>query len=301
LTRVLITGDQGQLGTELRRALSCGETELGNIPAGLHNCQVTGVDIDGLDIADQEAVSAFIQEDKPDLIINCAAFTDVDNCESDPDTAMRANAVGPRNLALAAEETGAKLVHISTDYVFSGEDPALRSEWDIPNPRSVYGYSKLLGEQYVRQFCRRSFIVRTAWLYGRTGNNFVKTILQAARETGTLKIVNDQYGSPTNAADLAHHLLKLAAGESYGLYHCTNNGECSWYEFAAEFLRLSELAYTIIPCTTEEYPRPAKRPAHSCLDNRMLRLTVGDEMRPWQEAIAAYMRRYNKETGEITA
>lgn len=301
MTRVLITGDKGQLGTELRRALSCGETELGNIPAGLQNCRVTGVDIDGLDISGQEAVRAFIQDDKPDLIINCAAYTDVDTCERDADTAMRVNAVGPRNLALAAEETGAKLVHISTDYVFSGDDPAPRSEWDIPNPRSVYGYSKLLGEQYVRQFCRRSFIVRTAWLYGCTGNNFVKTILKAARETGKLKVVNDQYGSPTNAADLAHHLLKLAAGESYGLYHCTNRGECSWYEFAGEFLRLSELAYTISPCTTEEYPRPAKRPAYSCLDNRMLRITVGDQMRPWQDAIAAYMRCYDKGTGEITA
>jgi dTDP-4-dehydrorhamnose reductase len=235
---------------------------------------------------------------KPETIINCAAYTNVDKCESDADGAMKANAAGPRNLALAAEETGAKLIHISTDYVFSGDDASPRNEWDMPNPQSVYGYSKLLGEQYVRQFCRRSFIVRTAWLYGYTGNNFVKTVLKAARETGKVKVVNDQRGNPTNAADLAHHLLKLAATDGYGLYHCTNKGECSWYEFAAEFLRLSGLGHTIVPCTTEEYPRPAKRPAYSSLENRMLRITVGDEMRTWQDAIGAYMGHYDKESGE---
>ena len=299
MTRVLITGDKGQLGAELKRVLSLGETELGDIPEGLKGSRVTGVDIDELDIANQEAVHAFIRADKPEVIINCAAYTNVDKCETETDAAMRANAVGPRNLALAATEAGAKLIHLSTDYVFSGDDPAPRSEWDIPNPQSVYGYSKLLGEQYVRQFCRRSFIVRTAWLYGYTGGNFVKIILQAARETGKLKVVNDQQGNPTNAADLAHHLLKLAATESYGLYHCTNRGECSWYEFACAFLGLSGLEYTITPCATGEYPRPAKRPAYSSLDNRMLRVTVDDEMRSWQDAIAAYMRRYDRGSGEI--
>jgi dTDP-4-dehydrorhamnose reductase len=297
--KILITGDKGQLGTELKRVLSCGCSELGDLPAELKNSPVTGVDIDGLDIASREAVNAFVRALKPEVIINCAAYTNVDKCESDADTAMKANAAGPRNLALAAEEVGAKLVHISTDYVFSGDNPAPRSEWDIPNPQSIYGYSKLLGEQYVRQFCRRSFIVRTAWLYGYTGNNFVKTILKAARETGKVRVVDDQRGNPTNAADLAHHLLKLAVTDGYGLYHCTNNGECSWYEFAREFLRLSGLECAITPCTTGEYPRPAKRPAYSSLDNRMLRITVGDEMRCWQDAIRAYMHHYDRETGKI--
>jgi dTDP-4-dehydrorhamnose reductase len=297
--KILITGDRGQLGTELKRVLSRGYSELGNIPDELKDNQVTGVDIDDLDIASHDAVSVFVRTHKPDLIINCAAYTNVDRCETDPDTAMRANTVGPRNLALAAEETGVKLIHISTDYVFSGDDPAPQSEWDTPNPRSVYGYSKLLGEQYVRQFCRKSFVVRTAWLYGYSGGNFVKTILKAARETGKLKVVNDQRGNPTNAMDLAHQLLKLAVTDGYGLYHCTNNGECSWYEFACAFLRQSGLEYTITPCTTEEYPRPAKRPAYSSLDNRMFRVTTGDQMRAWQDAIASYMCHYDKITGEI--
>jgi dTDP-4-dehydrorhamnose reductase len=298
--KILITGDKGQLGTELKRVLSRGRSELGNLPAELKSSQVAGFDIDGLDIANQDAVNAFVGDLKPEAIINCAAYTNVDRCESDADAAMKANAVGPRNLAVAAEEVGAKLIHISTDYVFSGDDLAPQIEWNIPNPQSIYGYSKLLGEQYVRQFCRRSFVVRTAWLYGYTGNNFVKTILKAARETGKVKVVNDQRGNPTNAADLAHHLLKLAATEGYGLYHCTNNGECSRYEFASEFLRLSGLEYTITPCTTAEYPHPARRPAYSSLDNRMLCVTVGDEMRSWQEAIASYMNHYDKESGEIT-
>jgi dTDP-4-dehydrorhamnose reductase len=297
--KLLITGDKGQLGTELKRVLSRGYSELGNIPAGLKDSLVTGVDIDDLDIANQDAVSVFARTHKPDLIINCAAYTNVDKCETDPDTAMRANTVGPRNLAFAAEEAGAKFIHISTDYVFSGDDPAPRSEWDIPNPSSVYGYSKLLGEQYVRQFCRKSFIVRTAWLYGYSGGNFVKTILKAARETGKLKVVNDQRGSPTNAADVAHHLLKLAVTDGYGLYHCTNKGECSWYEFACEFLRQSGIEYTLEPCSTEEYPRPAKRPVYSSLDNRMFRVTAGDQMRSWKDAIASYMCHYDKTTGEI--
>jgi dTDP-4-dehydrorhamnose reductase len=298
--KLLITGDKGQLGTELKRVLSRGYSELGDIPDELKSSQVTGVDIDELDIASQEAVNSFVKSQNPDVIINCAAYTNVDGCESDADRAMAANALGPRNLALAAEETEAKLIHISTDYVFSGDDPAPRSEWDMPNPRSVYGYSKLLGERYVRQFCRRSFIIRTAWLYGYTGNNFVKAILKAARETGKVKVVNDQRGNPTNAADLAHHLLKLAATKSYGLYHCTNNGECSWYEFACEFLRKSGLEYTITPCTSAEYPRPAKRPAYSSLDNRMFRVTVGDGMRSWQDAVTAYMSHYDKESRKIT-
>ena len=212
---------------------------------------------------------------------------------------MKANAIGPRNLAMAAQQAGAKLVHVSTDYVFSGEDEAEKHEWDIAGPRSVYGSSKLLGEKYVAEQCSRYFIVRTAWLYGYIGGNFVKTILKAGKERGELKVVNDQRGNPTNAADLAHHLLKLAATKEYGVYHCTNNGTCSWYDFACEFVNLAGFPCRILPCTTEEFPRPAKRPAYSSLDNMMLRCTVGDEMRSWQNAIAAYMEHYNNDKGDI--
>jgi dTDP-4-dehydrorhamnose reductase len=298
--KLLITGDRGQLGAELKRVLSLGYTELGNIPEALKAVQVIAVDINELDITNQEVVNTFIRMHRPEIIINCAAFTDVDKCETNADAAMEVNAVGPRNLAIAAEEFGAKLMHISTDHVFSGDESVPYSEWDIPSPRNIYGHSKLLGEQYVRQFCQKSFIVRTAWLYGYVGNNFVKSILRAARKTEKLKIVNDQRGNPTNAADLAHHLLKLAVTDGYGLYHCTNKGECSRYEFACEFLKLSGLDYKIIPCTTREYPRPAKRPACSSLDNRMFRVTAGDEMRSWQDAITAYICHYDRDMGEIT-
>ena len=297
---MLITGSQGQLGQEIQRIFRMGCTELGDIPAALQGAELIPVDIDRLDIGNREAVNAFVQAHQPDVIINCAAYTNVDGCETNEDMAMAANAIGPRNLAMAAEAVGAKLVHVSTDYVFSGQDAKEKREWDICAPTSVYGSSKYLGEQYVQAFCSRHFIVRTAWLYGYVGKNFVKTILKAGKERGALKIVNDQRGNPTNAADLAHHLLKLAASEEYGLYHGTNNGTCSWYEFACAFVEMAGFSCEITPCTSEEFPSPTKRPAYSSLDNMMLRCTVGDEMRDWKDAIAAYMAHYNKESGEIT-
>jgi len=280
--KILITGANGQLGSELRRQAKC---------------EAAAADLPELDITNLPQFRSFAALHKPDAIINCAAYTNVDKCEEDKDAAFAVNALGARNAAIAAEETGAKLIHMSTDYVFSGEGATPKREWDMPAPRSVYGYTKLAGEEYARQFCRRHFIVRTAWLYGYDGNNFVKTILNAARAGKPLKVVNDQIGNPTNAADLAKHLLRLAETDEFGTYHCTNNSECSWYDFAGEFLRLSGLIYSMEPCSTDEFPRAAKRPAYSALDNMMLRLTIGDEMRAWQEAIAEYMSHYNKDTG----
>ena len=298
--KILITGSDGQLGQELQRIFRMGCSELGEIPAALQNGDIISVDIDRLDISDRQAVATFVEEQHPDVIINCAGYTNVDGCETNADLAMSANALGPRNLAMAAESVDAKLIHISTDYVFSGTEEKPRSEGDICAPSSVYGVSKHLGDQYVQTFCKRHFIVRTAWLYGYVGKNFVKTILKAGKDRSALKIVNDQRGNPTNAADLAHHLLKLAVTEEYGLYHATNNGTCSWYEFACAFVEMAGFPCEITPCTSEEFPSPTKRPAYSSLDNRMLRCTVGDEMRDWKDAIASYMTHYNKESGEIT-
>jgi dTDP-4-dehydrorhamnose reductase len=283
--KLLITGTNGQLGSELQRQIK--------------NDEIIAVDLPEFDITRLIDVKENIAKAKPDVIINCAAYTNVDKCETDKDVAFAVNALGARNLAIAANCIGAKLIHISTDYVFSGDVSAPRTEWDLPFPQSVYGYTKLAGEEYVKAYCTRHFIVRTAWLYGYTGSNFVKTILNAAKQGNQLKVVDDQRGNPTNAADLAKHLLKLAETEEYGTYHCTNNGECSWYEFAREFLRLSGLEYTIEPCATSEFPRPAKRPAYSSLDNMMLRLTIGDEMRNWEEAIVDFMSHYDKNTGEF--
>ena len=297
--KILITGSNGQLGSELHRILQSGVSELGDIPCELKDAEVTAIDIETLDISDIKAVRDYIRENAPNVIINCAAFTDVNACETQRETALKANAIGPRNLAMAANQIGAKLIHVSTDYVFSGTEEAPRVEWDTCAPQSVYGYSKYLGEQYVREFCDKYFIVRTAWLYGYTGGNFVKTILKAGRERGYLTVVNDQLGNPTNAVDLAYHLLKLAGTEEYGVYHCTNNGTCSWYDFACEFIRLAGISCDINPCTTDEYPTPAKRPAYSSLDNQMLRCTVGDDMRDWKDAITAYMAHYDRESGGI--
>jgi dTDP-4-dehydrorhamnose reductase len=284
--KMLITGSRGQLGTELQRQA---------------NCDLVAVDVEELNITNLSSVLKFARQTNPDIIINCAAYTNVDKCETDKDAAFAVNAIGARNIAIASSEVGAKLIHISTDYVFSGNGSEPYREYDSPNPQSVYGCTKLAGEQYVRQFCAKSFIVRTAWLYGYYGGNFVKTILQFAKEGKPLKVVNDQRGNPTSAADLSKLLLKLSKTEEYGTYHCTNRGVCSWYEFAVEFLRLSGLAHCIDPCETAEFPRPAKRPAFSSLDNMLLRLALGDEMPSWQDAIAEYMSHYNKDTGEFKA
>ena len=299
--KILITGCNGQLGTELQAQLRRGESELGPIPDRLKNATVLPVDVDQLDIIDRAEVVNFVRRHQPDTIINCAAFTNVDGCETSKDAAFKVNALGPRNLAIAADKINARLIHVSTDYVFSGEGDTPLDECDLPAPRSAYGTTKLLGEQYVQRFCRRHFIVRTAWLYGYNGKNFVKTMINAGKKFGKLTVVNDQLGNPTNAVDLAHHILKLAVSHEYGTYHCTGNGICSWYDFAAEIIRLAGVEATVAPCTTAEYaaahPEAASRPAWSALDNRMLRCTVGDEMRPWQQALAAYFGHWDGENG----
>lgn len=287
---ILITGANGQLGNELKQILAAGKSEIGTISTQYHDCDIVSVDVDTLDIACGESVQAFLAEKHPDIVINCAAMTNVDGCEEALDTAMKVNAVGARNLAAACESVGAKLVHVSTDYVFRGNEAAPRCEWDACMPNTVYGKSKLLGEQYVAQFCSRYFIVRTAWLYGLVGNNFVKTMLRLGREKEELKVVDDQRGNPTNANDLAHHILKLALTEEYGVYHCTGAGECSWYDFTCRIMEYAGLSCKVNPCTTAEFPRPAPRPAFSSLRNLMLECTVGDEMRPWEDALMSYIK-----------
>ncbi|MBQ6930252.1 MAG: dTDP-4-dehydrorhamnose reductase [Oscillospiraceae bacterium] len=286
--KILITGSNGMLATQVITDLSRGYTELGEVPAALKGAQLLLADVDTLDITDKAATESFMAQHTPDIVINCAAYTNVDGCESNQDTAFMVNAIGSRNLAIACENTGAKLVHVSTDYVFRGDEPTPRREYDMPWPISAYGKTKYAGEQFVRQYCKKSFIVRTAWLYGYSGKNFVKTMIWLAKEKGGAKVVNDQHGNPTNAADLSHHLLKIAASEEYGTYHCTGNGECTWFEFAAEIARLAGYEGVMSPCTSEEFPTPTKRPAYSSLDNMMLRVTVGDEMRHWKDALKAY-------------
>lgn len=288
--KILITGAKGQLGNEIKNIISMGKAEIGEISEDLKTSEVIALDVDELDITNLELVKKVLNKYKPDVVINCAAATNVDGCEENEDFAFRINALGARNLAVISEEIGAKLVQVSTDYVFSGEGNSPLKEYELTVPTSVYGKTKLLGEEYVREFSSKYFIVRTAWLYGYIGHNFVYTMVRLGAEKESLNIVNDQRGNPTHANDLAYHILKLINTEEYGVYHCTGKGECSWYDFAKEIMEQKGLNCKVYPCTSEEYKTPAKRPAYSSLDNMMLRNTVGDEMRDWKEALRSFLR-----------
>ena len=247
-----------------------------------------------LDITDVDAVTDFVRTYEPYAVINCAAYTAVDRQENDRELSMKINAIGPRNLAIAAYETGAKLMHVSTDYVFSGEasDHPL-TEFDPVGPVSVYGRTKLAGEEFVKQFADRFFIIRTAWLYG-DGHNFAKTMLKLSETHDELTVVDDQLGTPTSAAELARCIHALLPTESYGLYHGTCEGDTNWADFAKEVLHLAGKETVVKPVSTEEYmrnnPQSARRPAYSILDNYMLRLKGIYTFADWRDAVAEYMR-----------
>ncbi|MDU3724451.1 MAG: dTDP-4-dehydrorhamnose reductase [Clostridium celatum] len=296
--KILITGSNGQLGNELQKIVATGRAEIGSVSEQIKNSEVFALDVDKLDITKLEQVKTVLKEINPDVVINCAAATNVDGCEANKDLALKINAIGAKNLAIVSEEMGAKLVQVSTDYVFSGVGEIPLNESDLVAPYSVYGKTKLLGEEYVREFSSKYYIVRTAWLYGYVGHNFVYTMMRLGKEKESLSVVNDQLGNPTSANDLAYHILKLIETDEYGVYHCTGKGECSWYDFAAEIMKLAGRNCTVNPCTSEEYkamyPNSAKRPEYSSLDNMMLRCTVGDEMRDWKDALKTFMDNVEK-------
>ena len=287
MLKVWISGANGHLGQALCTRLD------------REKYQLIATDVAEVDVTVPAEVRAFADANRPDVIINCTGFNDEDGCETDPDRAYRVNALGPRNLALACEKINARLIHVSTDYVFPGtaNGGVALDESALPAPISAYGQTKLLGETYVQQFCRRHFIVRTAWLYSYYGKNFVKTMVNLAKTHDTLNVVNDQLGNPTNAVDLAYHILKLAVSHDYGIYHCTGNGICSWYDFASEIIRLSGLPCTVKPVTSAQYkemnPKSADRPAWSALENRALRCSVGDDMRDWKDAIQDFFNNWD--------
>ncbi|SHI75066.1 dTDP-4-dehydrorhamnose reductase [Clostridium intestinale] len=287
--KILITGAKGQLGKQITNILRNGQSEIGKLPKEYENVEIIGVDVDVLDITDINAVRSYLTDVKPEIIINCAAYTNVDACESNEDLAFKINALGPRNLAIISNEVNAKMVHVSTDYVFSGEGTVPFKEYDETIPVSVYGKTKLAGEKFVREIADKYYIIRTAWLYGYEGSNFVYTIIKAGKEKGHLTVVDDQRGNPTNAEDLAHHMLKVAVTEEYGTYHCTGTGECSWYDFASKIIEFSNIDCKVDSVTSNDYVRAAKRPSYSSLDNMMLRVTVGDEMRNWEDALKVFL------------
>lgn len=244
LSTVLITGAAGQLGSDLVKVV--GE-DYQTIPASSAD----------FDVKKFEAAMEFIKNAKPDVIIHAAAFTDVDGCESQQDKAFTVNGLGTRNVALAAREVNAKLFYISTDYVFDGTKEGPYLEFDRPNPINVYGRSKLWGEEFVREQLHKFFIIRTAWLYGRNGKNFVKTMLKLAKEKEELQVVNDQRGTPTHTKDLARQIKELIPTELYGTYHCTSQGSCTWYEFALEIFKSASYATEVAPNgSTHLIPNP---------------------------------------------
>ncbi len=278
MKKILVTGCNGQLGRAINKQYS-----------GVDKIEIVNTDVADLDITDIGQTLDLVRQIKPYAIINCAAHTGVDACETECDSAYRINAVGPRNLSIAATETGAKLIHISTDYVFAGDAKTPYTEFDKPDPQGMYGKTKLAGEQFVQQFAKNYFIIRTAWLYG-DGKNFVRTMLRLAETQETVRVVKDQLGSPTSAKELAKIIDQLIWTENYGVFHGTCEGVASWADFAEEIFRLAKKSTQVVRVTTEEYGNPVKRPAYSVLENYMLKLTTDYHAADWQDALAEYLR-----------
>ena len=285
--KILITGAYGMLGSDLREVLKN------------HELIFTGSK--DLDITDKEKVMDFVSEKSPDLLINAAAYTAVDDCETHYDDAYAVNAIGPQNLAIACNKIDIPLIHISTDYVFDGSKTSPLSENDKLGPKSAYGKTKLEGEKFIQENTDKYFILRTAWLYGIHGNNFVQTMLSLAEEHDEIRVVDDQIGSPTYSLDLAVAIANLLNSEKYGIYHVTNEGECSWYEFSKKIFELSNIDVKVIPVTTEEFPRPAPRPHYSVLSNQKWIKAGFPPMKTYEEALSQYLSLYDflKRFGKI--
>jgi dTDP-4-dehydrorhamnose reductase len=278
---ILVTGARGMLGTDLCEVLRAQGQPL------------VAVDLPELDLTDRDATRAFVRDCAPSVVINCAAYTAVDQAETDPDTAFRVNRDGARNLAQAA--AGAALLHLSTDYVFDGTKDGPYVEEDTPNPRSVYGASKLAGEIAVRETLAEHWIVRTAWLYGVHGKSFPRTMLELAHKGGPLRIVNDQRGGPTYTVHLAEALAKIVAQPRYGTYHAVNSGSCTWYDLARAVLAEAGITVEVQPVSTSAFPRPAPRPASSVLDTSRLAAVYGIKLPGWEEGVREFVAAWRRE------
>lgn len=282
---ILVTGANGQLGRSIRLLA---ENHSG------HDFLFT--DVDTLDITDPAAVQAMVKENRVDWIVNCAAYTAVDRAEDDEALCRRINTYAVGVLGQAAHEAGARMIHVSTDYVFNGTGCRPYRETDEPRPVSAYGRTKLAGEEILQEVCPDAVIIRTAWLYSEFGNNFVKTVLRLGQERDELRFVFDQVGTPTYAGDLAAAILSvIAAGEKGtfvpGIYHFSNEGVCSWYDFTVKILEIAGIACRVFPIETEEYPTKAVRPPYSVLNKRKIKETYGIIVPHWEESLRLCMGR----------
>lgn len=275
--KILVTGAGGQLGVDVVNFLAS-------------NHEVIGLNRHRLDIANLDRVINTVKEVRPDIIINTAAYTNVDECEKNIDLAYKVNSIGAKNLAIAALESNSQLLHISTDFVFDGEKSSPYLECDITNPINIYGKTKHQGEDMVKEICQRHYILRTSWLYGKNGSNFVKKMLELSESNKTLKVVDDQIGCPTYTKDLVNVIELVITNQAYGTYHVSNNGECSWNTFARKVFELTARKdIAVKKILSSELNRPAKRPKYSVMKNYMLELQFDYKMRRWEEALSEYL------------
>jgi dTDP-4-dehydrorhamnose reductase len=289
--KLLITGSSGMLGRALCQVFA-------------DKNEVTGMDIvkltaqssklDGFiecDITDRASIIAEIISARPDIVIHAAAYTDVDGCENAPREANRINASGTENVALACKESGCLLVYLSTDFVFDGKKDSAYTEEDLPHPINVYGRSKLEGERLIRSILDKFVIIRSGWLFGEEGRSFLDTFLKKAQQQESIEVVDDQFGSPTYVRDLAHGIAKLLTLAPADIYHISNGGSCSWYEFARAIKEIANLRVEVLPVSSGQYPTPTRRPRMSILDNRRYQQYSKDRLRLWQDALKEYLAR----------
>jgi dTDP-4-dehydrorhamnose reductase len=284
--KLLVIGSNGQLGRDM---MLCARAQ---------TLAAEGLDFPAIDITDPRSVDDAVARIRPDVIINCAAHTAVDLCETEESKAFSINSTGVANIVRTAKRSGATVVHLSTDYVFDGDKKSPYVETDPANPRSVYGKSKLAGEQELIRNCDRYFILRIAWLYGTRGNNFLKTIRALGEKRAAagepIKVVNDQIGTPTYTIHVCRQILSLINTDRFGLYHATNEGWCSWYDFARAIVAAYGIAVHVLPCTTAEFPRPAPRPANSVLENEKLKKLGLNIMPQWEKGLEEYLEEEKK-------
>lgn len=280
--KILVTGAKGQLGSEINY-LS-------------HSCpyEFEFIDREELDLTDKESIIPFLENSNPDFIINCAAYTAVDQAEDEPELAVQINKIAPREIAKYCKDSGCRLIHISTDYVFDGNFNKPINEEDLPNPKSVYGQTKLDGEKAVQGLLDDAYIIRTSWVYSVFGNNFVKTMIRLGNERDEINVVSDQFGTPTWARDLADAILQIInqitnSNDQPGIYHYSNEGNISWYDFAGEIMKLAKLSCEVNAIGTLEYPTKAERPKYSVLNKSKIKNILNKNIAQWEDSLRQYL------------